>query len=222
MNRITLPPSRHPRWRRVAGTTLLLAAVALTAGCASKPKASTDAQGKVTERETATTERVGEAVLTPLSDLNVVRSEIPEVLQDAVKNGAYHPPTETSCAHLTEQIVLLNAALGSDLDAPKGGDVSSWLERGGDAAEDAGVGAVRRTVEGVVPFRSWIRKLSGAERHSRRVGQAVVVGGIRRAYLKGIGTQLGCQPPAAPLPRQESTSTTPPSLMDRVLGQDKE
>lgn len=204
------------------GTALLAAVIVAMAGCASKPKASTDAQGKVTERETATTERVGEAVLTPLSDLNVVRSEIPEVLQDAVKNGAYHPPAEMSCTHLAEQIVLLNAALGSDLDAPKGGDVSSWLERGGDAVEDAGVGAVRRTVEGVVPFRSWIRKLSGAERHSKRVSQAVVAGGIRRAYLKGIGTQLGCQPPAAPLPRQESTSTATPSLMDRVLGQDKE
>ncbi|MEK8086363.1 hypothetical protein WNB94_08105 [Aquabacterium sp. A3] len=189
----------HTTRRPTCIVALSLAAALGLSACASKPKATTQADGRVVEHEEAVTDRVGGAVLTPLSDLNMVRSEIPAVLQDAVDQGAYHPPQELSCQHIGEQIILLNAALGSDLDAPKGGDVSSWLERGSDFAEDSGVGMVRRTVEGVVPFRSWLRKLSGAERHSRRVSQAIVTGGIRRAFLKGVGAQLGCVPPAAPL-----------------------
>jgi len=208
----------HTLWRAAA----LLTLTALLGACASRPAASTDANGRVTNQEPAVTERVGQAVITPLGDLNMVRSEIPEVLQDAVKQGAYHPPAERSCVHIGEQIVLLNAALGSDLDAPKGGDVGSLLDRGTDLAEDTGISAVQRTVEGVVPFRSWVRKLSGAERHSRRVRAAVVAGGIRRAYLKGMGAQLGCQPPAAPLARTEPAEAKgKPSLVDRVLARDE-
>lgn len=197
-----------------------IAAMLSLGGCASKPKAHTEADGKVVEHEEAMPDRVGQAVLTPLSDLNMVRSEIPEVLMDAVKEGAYHAPEVMTCEYVAAQVVLLNAALGSDLDAPKGGDVGSWIDRGSDFAEDTGVGAVRRTVEGVVPFRSWLRKLSGAERHSRRVNQAIVVGGIRRAYLKGIGMNMGCNPPAAPLPKEAAKPAEEASLLDRALGKD--
>ena len=208
-----------PALRGLAMTSAMAALLALGA-CASKPKAHTEADGKVVEHEEAMTDRMGQAVLTPLSDLNMVRTDLPEVLMDAVKEGAYHAPEVLTCEYVAAQVVLLNAALGSDLDAPKGGDVGSWLARGGDMAEDTGVGMVRRTVEGVVPFRSWLRKLSGAERHSRRVSQAFVVGGIRRAYLKGIGMQMGCNPPAAPLPKEPTPPKEAPSLLDQVLSKD--
>ncbi len=58
--------------------------------------------------------------------------------------------------------------------------------------------AVRRTTEGVIPFRGWVRKLTGAERVERRVQAAVTAGTIRRAYLKGIAQAAGCAPPAGP------------------------
>jgi stage V sporulation protein SpoVS len=47
-------------------------------------------------------------------------------------------------------------------------------------------------------MRSWVRKLSGAEKNADEVRQAVLAGSVRRGYLKGVGLQLGCQPPAAP------------------------
>ena len=40
--------------------------------------------------------------------------------------------------------------------------------------------AVRRTVEGMVPFRSWVRKLTGAEKHSKEVAASIIAGGVRR------------------------------------------
>jgi hypothetical protein len=50
----------------------------------------------------------------------------------------------------------------------------------------------------VIPFRGWIRKLSGAEQHDRYVQAAITAGAVRRAYLKGLGEAKGCDPPATP------------------------
>ena len=60
------------------------------------------------------------------------------------------------------------------------------------------IGAVRNTTEGVIPFRGWVRKLTGAERYSRKVSAAIAAGAIRRAYLTGLGQAAGCEAPAAP------------------------
>jgi hypothetical protein len=157
----------------------LFAALALLAGCASQQGA------------------VGQAATTPLSDLNLVRAEIPPVLAAAQK-APYGPPVERSCAAIAAEVQALDAVLGADLDAPPRGDDPGLVERGGQAVGDVAVGAVRRTAEDVVPFRGWVRKLTGAERYERRVQAAVTAGTIRRAYLKGIAQSLGCAPPAGP------------------------
>lgn len=139
--------------------------------------------------------RAGDAATTPLKDLNVVREAIPEVLQTARK-APYRLAPDTSCASSATEIAALDEALGPDLDAPRGAE-AGLLERGGDAAGDAAIGAVRRTAEDIVPFRGWVRKLTGAERHSREVTAAVIAGGARRAFLKGWRSAQGCQPAAA-------------------------
>jgi len=149
---------------------------------------------KSTTKNSAITERVGQAAITPLSDLNVVQEEIPAALQSAAL-GPYAAPKAAGCAVVLGEIQSLDEALGADLDDPKASEKPSLLTRGTDLAENAGVSAVRRTVEGFVPFRSWLRKLSGAEKHSKQVGAAITAGGIRRAYLKGRSDAMGCVRP---------------------------
>ncbi len=181
----------------------LVLAVALSLGaCASK-----------------TQTRVTDAAATPLSDLHIVKSEIPSVLVAASK-GAYALPDDRSCEALALQIGALDEVLGADLDAPPSDTQPSLLERGGSMAEDSAVGMVKRTAEGLVPFRSWVRKLSGAERHSRRVAAAITAGGVRRAFLKGMGASQGCAglsgvppKPAAPLVAE----ATPPAAAPQVV-----
>jgi len=134
--------------------------------------------------------RAGDAATTPLKDLNVVREAIPEVLR-AARKAPYRLAADTSCAGTATEIDALDDALGPDLDAPRGAE-RGLLERGSDAAGDAAVGAVRRTAEDIVPFRGWVRKLTGAERHSREVTAAVIAGGARRAFLKGWRSAQGC------------------------------
>ena len=168
-------------------TALTLAPVFLLAACASAPesgKPSADA-------------RISQAATTPLSDLNLVRADIPMVLQAAAK-APYGPPPEPGCKVLGEQIAALDGALGADLDKTPTPKDPSLVARSSDAVGDAAFDALRRTAEGAVPFRGWIRKLSGAERYSKEVAVAIAAGTVRRAYLKGLGQGQGCEPPAAP------------------------
>lgn len=168
---------------------LSVACAVLLAACASAPATDKPAAGESTGRNA----QVGQALTTPLSDLNLVRAEIPAPLASALK-GPYALPADRSCMALSADVQALDAVLGADLDTPSTSANPSLIDRGGDAA----VGALRNTAEGVVPFRGWVRKLTGAEKYSREVAAAIAAGTIRRAYLKGLGASAGCAAPAAP------------------------
>ena len=168
---------------------LLVVPLALVA-CTTAPKTA------ATKGDAGT--RAADAVAAPLGDLNVVRVEIPPVLLAAQK-APYAAPEPGDCVALTVQVSALDAVLEPDLDQPPKADTRSTTERGSDAAGDAAFDALRRTAEGAVPFRGWLRKLSGAESHARSVTQAVLAGNVRRAFLKGLGQAWGCEAPAAPM-----------------------
>lgn len=142
-----------------------------------------------TGQEKAATNTAG-AVTTPLTDLNLVQANIPELLQQAA-HQPYALPADRSCDALAAAIKQLDEVLGPDLDAPST-DGRALLDRAGDEAGDAATGALKRTAEGVIPFRGWIRKLSGAERYSKRVSAAITAGGVRRGFLKGLRASQGC------------------------------
>ena len=142
-----------------------------------------------------TPQQIGDAVTAPLKDLNLVKTTIPDQLRAAQKNP-YAIPAETSCTVLAKEINALNEVLGADLDTPSTDKDDSLLTRIN--VVDESISAIRKTTEGAVPFRNWVRKLSGAERKSKAVAAAITAGSIRRAYLKGIGQANKCQAPAAP------------------------
>jgi len=143
---------------------------------------------------TETTKQIGDAVTVPLNDLNLIETAIPQALRNAQKNP-YAAPVDASCTALAKDITALDEALGADLDIPAVKDDESLVAR---KVVSESVSAIRKTTEAVVPFRNWVRKLSGAERKSRAVASAIAAGSIRRAYLKGIGHSSKCEAPAAP------------------------
>ena len=168
----------------------------LLAGCGSKPQ--------VPPRAPAPSDPVGrtgadiaQAATTPLSDLNLVNAPIPAVLLEA-QRAPYAEPADGTCAGLQAQVVALDAVLGADLDVPPTPANPSMIERGVGLVGQTASQQVRGAAESVVPFRSWIRRLSGAERYSRDVAAAIAAGTVRRSYLKGMGVVRGCTAPAAP------------------------
>ena len=179
----------------------LVISVCILSGCASKSTAPNSDR----------TSKIGGAVTAPLEDLNLIRTKIPLILVKTTENP-YRHPADGNCETIITEVVELNEALGPDLDARKPTADPSMLKKGGTMAEESAIDALRSTTKGVIPFRSWVRKLTGAERHSREVANAITAGIVRRAYLKGLGESLGCKIPAAPLPLPpalEKKATTP-------------
>ena len=138
-----------------------------------------------------------DAVAAPLEDLNLKRTAIPAALVRAVDNP-YDMTGLDRCEGLAGEIGRLDAALGPDLDEAPPPDTRSRGKKVADAAYGAGVSGVRDTTRHVLPFRGWIRKLTGASRHDKALEAAVRAGGVRRGYLKGVGMRMNCGPPAAP------------------------
>lgn len=136
--------------------------------------------------------RMVDAAVTPLSDLNLVQKKIPEILLEA-QQAPYALPSSPDCMEILVDIRELGQALGIKA-------VDRSKTEGGDETEpaiapdmnDVAVDALRRTAEGILPMRSWIRKLTGAERRSKEVSSAIYAGHVRRAFLRGYFVAVGC------------------------------
>ena len=176
---------------------LPILAAGLLAGCTTTSAKDPD---RVQTTSQAERESLGGAVGAPLRDFNVVRTKIPPVLLEALSDPYYRPPGQKlTCGDVAAMLEPLNQALGADLDEPSKDeddviDKGRMIEKGRGAA----YGMVAGATSGVIPFRGWVRKLSGAERHDRYVQAAITAGAVRRGYLKGLGESRGCTPPATP------------------------
>ena len=138
-------------------------------------------------------ESVEGAASAPLRDLNVVRTKIPDVLLMAMADPYARPPRNWKCPQLIDLINPLDVALGPDVDLIPVGD-----ENLRDRGKATALGAAADLASDAIPFRGWVRKLSGAEEHDRLVQSAIIAGVTRRGYLKGLGEARGCNPPGTP------------------------
>ncbi|MBB4657631.1 hypothetical protein [Parvularcula dongshanensis] len=147
-----------------------------------------------TSRDAADTtgDGLGDAVTSPLEDVNIKREEIPVVLR--ALRGPYPLRDPGSCEAIAAHVRDLTAALGPDADDPAAGEDPTFGEKAGDSALDV----IADTASDIIPFRGVVRYATGATRHDRMVREAYQNGIARRAYLKGLGEVRGCPPPAAP------------------------
>ena len=139
----------------------------------------------------------GDAATAPLEDLNLRRDAIPTVLLQA-QAAPYDLRNLERCPAIAAEVRRLDDALGPDLDEPPRQDGTLASEAAAEAAANATLAAIRDTTTDFIPLRSWVRRLTGAEQHSRQVQAAIQAGRQRRAFLKGMGMQRNCAPPAAP------------------------
>jgi hypothetical protein len=156
-------------------------------------------------------EGVRDAVTAPLEDLNLKQVDIPEVLKRA-QARPYDTDDLQTCEAIAGEIGRLDGALGPDLDEAPPPDKRSRAAKVAGAAHDAGVAEIRHETQGLLPFRGWIRQLTGAARHDKQVQAAIRAGAIRRGYLKGMGMHMNCAPPAAPswfVPKHEAAKLSP-------------
>jgi hypothetical protein len=169
---------------------LLTAALLLTAaGVRAQPQPPAKAQ----TNSQANRESLKGAAQAPLRDLNVIRTQVPQVLVDALADPYARPKTK-KCQELIALILPLNDALGADIDVPPTVDEQGMVQR----SRPMALGAVAGMASDVIPFRGVVRQVTGAARHDEYVQAAILAGTARRAYLKGLGESRGCKPPATP------------------------
>lgn len=171
--------------------TLLSLSLMAIAGTAHAADPTTD-RGTMQPKDT-----FRDAALAPLEDLNLKQQGVPDVLKRA-KADPYDLTGMDRCEGIAGEIGRLDGALGPDLDEAPPPDERTRLQKAGGALKDAGVAEVRSETRSVLPFRGWVRKLTGAARHEKLVAEAIRAGEVRRGYLKGVGMRMNCAPPAAP------------------------
>lgn len=159
---------------KAGGVALLLASASLAV--------AQENDERVTDRDP----NVVDVAKTPLSDLNLAKDEIPEVLVEAA-SAPYSTDGLARCRALIGEVTRLDAILGPDLD------VATEEERNVSAGKVA-----QSIVGGLIPFRGLVREVTGAADRKRQFEQAILAGFARRAFLKGIGQQRGCAYPGRP------------------------
>lgn len=162
---------------------------------------------------TADTRRgVSGAAAIPLRDVGLIRPEIPLLL----RNQQYPYSTAAlgeGCSAVAREIGHLDAVLGPESYQP-GPNRNAW-DRSGDFVEEQTIEAAESTAQDLIPFRSWVRRISGASQAEREALRAVANGQQRRTFLRGYGASLGCPNMIPPPPPQVHQSR---SRDDRPVG----
>lgn len=115
---------------------------------------------------------------------------VPEKLL-AIQDDPYSLAGMKRCAQIIAEVEELNAVLGPDVHEQEERSVADKRERT--------VGRVAGSVAGsIIPFRSLIGEVTGANAERRRYAVAVYAGTVRRGFLKGVGLERGCRAPARP------------------------
>jgi len=166
-----------------------LAFLTLTAGCASRPEGEDQRRG-------ANDGSLSHAAATPLRDVGIIRPDVPDMLRTL--NYPYKTDTVArDCPAILVEIGRLDAILGVESYQP--GQEQHLAARISGQAGDYAVGAVAGAAADLVPYRSFVRRLSGASAAERRAAAAYAMGETRRSFLRGYGLALNC-PGVTPAP----------------------
>lgn len=145
------------------------------------------ASTQIGTREKTATQEAESIVTEPLEDTNIQRRKIPDTLT-RISGQPYSLAGLKTCAQLASAVTELDGVLGPDVDAP-----AQTRDTTTNAISVAG-----DVVGSFIPGRGLVRELTGANKAKHEYDMAVYAGLARRAFLKGVGAQRGCKPPAAP------------------------
>ena len=159
--------------------------------------------GFVADTVSDTASGVWKTVQTPFEDVGIKQDEIPEKLQ-RIEINPYAMPNPLRCDLLQKEIAELDALLGPDIctiSDPNGTGAPSndYIDQGSSILHDQAGDQAKSLVGSqlTLPFRSVVRRVSGADKHAREVAKAYQYGKLRRSFLKGVGMTL--TPPCLPL-----------------------
>lgn len=173
--------------------SVLAAAIGLTACASTVSPAKRDKKN------------LGSAAVAPLKDLGIVRMEAPKQLSD-IQYPYDQARLDNGCPQIRYEIDALEKLLGAETYiAPPG---KSGGEVAKETAGGAVVGAAESATTSFIPFRGIVRGVTGANAREAEIDRAIIMGLMRRSFLRGYGLASQCDgvlppgsvPPKQPLP----------------------
>lgn len=133
----------------------------------------------------------------PLYDLNIMREAVPVSLPGS--SDLYALPEVVTCMGIQAEIDDLTAVLGAD--PAFAGQGAAAGKAGYKVSLDIN-SQIENEMTDLIPYASYIRKLSGARRHEKKIEQAKFRGHLQRAHLHGKAAELNCPIKQAPSMRR--------------------
>jgi hypothetical protein len=149
---------------------------------------------------------IGDTVTQPLSDINIRRRDIPPELL-AIRDDPYSLEGIGNCRAIIAEVQKLDTVLGPDLDEIEVNGLARKRREGV-------AGAAGGLIASLIPFRSLIREVTGAEQADRNYRAAIYAGVVRRGFLKGYGQHRRCAAPGRPLRPLESAPAAAAEIME--------
>jgi hypothetical protein len=144
-------------------------------------------------KEPSTSDKVKDAAMQPVKDVNLKKDEIPPELE-AILDDPYALGGLQRCKDLSAAIAALDGVLGPDIDVVATDDK-------GKKRRDTVIRLSGNFLSNLIlPFRGVVREVSGSAEHQRRYRAAIITGVARRSFLKGVATARHCRLPAATVP----------------------
>jgi hypothetical protein len=167
--------------------------LALSVATSALPVAARDSSQPAANRDPD----ARDVAMTPVTDLNLAKDEVPAVLLAAVADP-YTSTSVSDCRAIETSIAELDAVLGPDMDI---------VVEEGDRLSTGRM--AKSVVASFIPFRGILREITGAAEQERDWRAAIYAGSVRRGFLKGLGQQKGCAYPARPAFTRVTMSETP-------------
>lgn len=177
----------------------LLVLILVIGGCASSSKGDKESfesdddekPGLIMGTISDTFEGAVDIIRSPFRDLGLMKQKIPDELE-MVSDDPYVRPTKVKCETIVDEIVDLDRVLGSDeYLVASTGDEEGYFTSGAKMASSMAVGKLGGYA--TLPFKSMVRRVTGANTYERQASKAYQAGQLRRAYLIGMAeSDLKC------------------------------
>lgn len=167
-------------------TSILVLVGCASTGTVANPSAAGAPQTTSEQMQGA----ASEAARQPLRDIGLMKKKIPYALSRIA--DPYAEPSGPGCVWITYELTQLSAALGAEVAVKPVADRSTTSQRGTRMAIDAARDLIRSSGARILPGRSIIRRLSGANSSDELYRAAKERGMVRRGYLKGLSEARDC------------------------------
>ena len=170
--------------RRLKFVLMSLATCAFATACASTPPAPGDF------KNANKVDSASDVLKAPFRDFGLMKTAIPTPLDTMSTPYAQRPET---CESLLAEMAELDGIFGAEPVLPEDTDVEANSEASMTAkGKETAFGAVSDTVLALNPLRGVARTVTGAAKYEAKIEDAVDMGLMRRAYLRGVADERPC------------------------------